>query len=34
MLEVAGFRDVVVKGDWRDEPFSEKHEVMVIHGKK
>lgn len=34
MLELAGFSDVTVKGDWTDEPFTEKHGVMVIHGRK
>ena len=34
MLELTGFREVSVKGDWTDKPFTEGHDVMVIHGRK
>jgi SAM-dependent methyltransferase len=34
MLELTGFREVSVKGDWTDKPFTEGHGVMVIHGRK
>ncbi|GAB4153598.1 MAG: hypothetical protein Fur0021_19460 [Candidatus Promineifilaceae bacterium] len=34
MLEQTGFRGVTVKEEWTDEPFTGKHRVMVIHGRK
>lgn len=34
MLEQVGFHDIVIKGDWKEEPFAEGHGVMVIHASK
>ncbi len=34
MLERTGFREVIVRGDWTDGPFTAAHGVMVIHGRR